>query len=114
VATGQAKLWLALEVVGAACKVGLAWWLIPSLGLIGLPLSLLMTGLLLLLLNIICLDRAVGIKIPATRYAAMAVGLAVIAACFWLPTLGTLGAVATAAILTANVAMCVKKYRSHS
>jgi ABC-type antimicrobial peptide transport system permease subunit len=83
------------------------------IGIRGLPLTLFIVGLLLLSLNIICLDRAVGIRIPRARYAAIAVGGAVIVACWWLPTMGPLGMVVTAAILTSNLAICAKTYRSH-
>lgn len=112
-AAARARLWLTLELIGAAIKVGLAWWLVPMLGMEGLPLSLFLFALVHLTLNIVSLNRALGISIDMARYAKFGVGAAAIGACWWLPTLGPLGTIATASILAATLAICVRTYRAH-
>jgi O-antigen/teichoic acid export membrane protein len=112
-AAGRVGLWLALELIGAAAKVALAWWLVPMLGMEGLPLSLLLFALLHLALNIVGLRRALGITIAASRYAAVTLGATAIAACWWLPPLGLLGMGAATVILAATLAVCLRTFRLH-
>ena len=111
-AAGRAGLWLSLELIGAGVKVALTWWLVPILGMEGLPISLVLFALLHLALNILVVDRALGITVAPSRYAGFALGAATIAACFWLPSLGPLGVAATATVIGATVAICVHTFRS--
>jgi O-antigen/teichoic acid export membrane protein len=112
-ATGRAPLWLSLELIAAGTKVGLAIWLVPTLGIMGFPLALFLVGLLHLTLNILCLDRAIKIRMPMSQYARIGLGSVAIIACWWLPTLGLLGIFAAATILLATSAICIKTFRSH-
>jgi O-antigen/teichoic acid export membrane protein len=113
-AAGRARLWLTLELVSAGTKVVLAAWLVPLLGVNGLALSLLLFALLHLSLNVLAAHRALGVTVAASRYAGVALGAAVIAACSWLPSFGPLGIAATAVALGITLAVCVRAFRVHT
>lgn len=111
-AAGRARLWLGLDLIGAASKVILAVLLIPGLGLIGLPVSLMLFAGLHLALSLAAL-RSVDVKPPWRRIASSALGAFAIGASTILPNFGAWGVSVTSVVLGTLSFLCYRTFRSH-